>query len=167
MVNRSLVRISWKQVRHLSSSESHWNECKRTATSKLAAGWMRSRALPTSKRTRSVRPVGTAVRTFAIASPCGAIYSPLICQAAFYEMTKSLASPRAGLVGDLFQASVLFEKTTSTAAIKITGHATTRVTPTRMTISRPIDNRLTSVIPMDPAALSGESGRGENREKPL
>jgi len=32
------------------------------------------------------------------------------------------------------------------APIKITGHATRRVTPTRITISSPIDNRLMSVI---------------------
>lgn len=60
-------------------------------------------------------------------------------------MTKSLVSPRGGLVDGLFQASVPFERTAIMAAIKITGHATTRVTPTSMTISRKINSRLVSV----------------------
>jgi hypothetical protein len=76
-------------------------------------------------------------------------------------MTKSLVSPRSGLVGGLFQASVPFERITIKAAIKITGHATTRVTPTRMTISRPRDSRLMSVTTMDLAALSGNPGADE------
>jgi hypothetical protein len=58
------------------------------------------------------------------------------------------------------------------APIKITGHATTRVTPTRMTISRPIDDRLMSVTTMsvttmDLAALSGNPGADEIGRNPL
>jgi hypothetical protein len=41
------------------------------------------------------------------------------------------------------------------APIKITGHATTRVTPTKITISRPRDSRLMSMTTINLAALSG------------
>jgi hypothetical protein len=57
-------------------------------------------------------------------------------------MSKSFVSPRAA---GLFQASIPFKRANIMAPMKMIGHATTRVTPTRMTISRKINIRLVSV----------------------
>jgi hypothetical protein len=52
------------------------------------------------------------------------------------------------------------------APIKITGHATRRVTPTRITISSGIHNRLMNVTTIYLAALSGIPARAKIGRNP-
>ncbi len=73
-------------------------------------------------------------------------------------LVRGLPYTRDSRTGGLFQASAPFEKASTMAPIKITGHATTKPIPTRMTISRPIDSRLMSVTTMDLGRTIGGIG---------